>query len=33
MSQVISVFGTKELQGVAREVEQTLEAIMKEAAS
>jgi uncharacterized protein (DUF302 family) len=31
-TELISVFGTKELQGVAREVEQTLDAIMKEAA-
>jgi uncharacterized protein (DUF302 family) len=32
-TELISVFGTKQLQGVAREVEQELEAIMKEAAS
>jgi uncharacterized protein (DUF302 family) len=32
-TELISVFGTKQLQSVAREVEQTLEAIMKEAAS
>jgi uncharacterized protein (DUF302 family) len=31
-TELISVFGTKQLQGVAREVEQTLEAIMKDAA-
>lgn len=31
-TELISVFGTKELQGVAREVETTLDAIMKEAA-
>jgi len=31
-TELISVFGTKELERVAAEVEQTLEAIMKEAA-
>lgn len=31
-TELISVFGTKQLQSVAREVEETLDAIMKEAA-
>ena len=32
-TELISVFGTEKLQAVARDVEQTLEAIMKEAAA